>query len=107
LTATESTTWRDLADDVGVQMLVFCRGGQLGQRQARFGSSRRRGFFVDDLAAEIHALVTDIDSAGPGDQPSDLVLAFATKGAVILTAGAACCRHVGVVPLRASAAVLV
>ena len=30
--------------------------------------------FLDDLAAELDALVADVDGAGAGDQPLDLVL---------------------------------
>ena len=98
-----------LADNVRVQVLVdLGRRRQLGKRQARFGGGWRGRFFVDNFAAQIDALVADVDGAGSSDEPSDLVLAFSAKRAVILTASTACCRrHVGVVSLPASAAVLV
>jgi len=69
-----------LADDVRVQVFIDLRRcRQLGQRQTRLCSSGRGRFFVDDLSAQVHALVADIDRSGPCDQPPDLILAFATE----------------------------
>src|SRR5207237_1807255 len=45
----------------------------------------RRLLLVDDLAAQINALVADVDGAGPGDESSDVLLALAAERAVILT----------------------
>jgi len=61
---------RLLADDVLLQDLVdltrFRKVLQLDRR-------RRRELLVDDLVAEVDALVTDVD-AGAGDQLLDLAL---------------------------------
>ena len=50
-----------------------------------FGLTVAAGVFLDDLAAELDALVADVDRAGAGDQPLDLVLVLAAEGAVVLT----------------------
>jgi len=36
-------------------------------------------FFLDDLATKIDALVADVDSGRPGNQPPNLFLALATE----------------------------
>ena len=41
-------------------------------------------FFVDDFAAEVDALVADVDGARPSDEASNLVLVLAAERAVIL-----------------------
>ena len=85
-----------LADDVRIEVFIDLGwGGQFSERQTRLGGSRRGGFFVDDLAAQIHAFVADVDRARASNQPADLILTLTAKRTVILTASAACCRHVG------------
>src|SRR5207248_2308205 len=42
--------------------------------------------FVDDLAAELDALVADVDGAWTGDEAPNLILALATERAVVLNA---------------------
>jgi hypothetical protein len=66
----EGSLRRLLADDVLLQDLVdltrFRKVLELDRR-------RRRELLVDDLVAEVDALVTDVD-AGAGDQLLDLAL---------------------------------
>ena len=73
-----------LADDVLAQLLVE----QLRRRdragRAAFAFAGPRCLFLDDLAAQLDALVADVDGAGPGDQPLDLILVLAAERAVVL-----------------------
>jgi hypothetical protein len=66
-----------LADDVLVEDLVDLP--RLGQRVELEGR-RRRQLLVDDLIAEIDALVADVD-AGAGDQLLDLTLGLPAEAA--------------------------
>jgi hypothetical protein len=79
-----------LPDDVLVQDLV-----DLDRlRQALELEGRRRGeLLIDDLVAEVDALVADVD-AGPGDQLLDLALRLAAEGAeeLLVGVGRACQR---------------
>ena len=55
-------------------------------REACFGADLGRRFawlFVEDLFAQIHALVTDIDLFRPGNQATDLILASSTERAAL------------------------
>src|SRR5947209_8366842 len=67
-----------LTDDVVVQVLVdLDRLGQVVEANlARLGE-----LLLDDLVAEIDALVTDVH-AGSGDELLDLLLALPTEGAL-------------------------
>jgi hypothetical protein len=72
-----------LSDDVLVQDLVdLPRLGQVLQLE----DGRRRQLLVDDLVAEIDALVADVD-AGAGDQLLDLPLRLAAEAAEELLVG--------------------
>jgi hypothetical protein len=72
-----------LADDVVVQDRVDL----LGPREVVEVELRRGGqLFVDDLVAEIDALVADVDT-GPRDQLLDLPLRFAAEAAEKLFVG--------------------
>jgi hypothetical protein len=51
-----------------------------------FDRGRRRELLVDDLVAEVDALVADVD-AGPGDQLLDLALRLPTEAAEELLVG--------------------
>jgi hypothetical protein len=67
-----------LADDVVVQIGVdLDRLGQLGESDL-LGD---RELLLDDLVAEIYALVTDVD-AGAGDQLLDLLLRLSAEAAL-------------------------
>ena len=67
-----------LADDVVVEELVDLR--RLGQLvEADLG--RLGEFLLDDVVAEVDALVADVD-AGPGDELLDLLLRLAAEGAL-------------------------
>ena len=60
-----------------------------------FGLTCVAGVLLDDLAAELDALVADVDRAGPGDQTPDLVLVLAAERAVVgdplAAAALSCC----------------
>ena len=72
-----------LADDVLVQDVIDLTG----LRQALELEGRRGGeLLVDDLVAEIDALVADVD-AGAGDQLLDLALRLAAEAAEELLVG--------------------
>jgi hypothetical protein len=58
---------------------------------------RGRQLLVDDLVAEVDALVADVD-AGPGDQLLDLALTLAAKAAEQLLVSFARSGHVCFVP---------
>ena len=80
-----------LPDDV----LVQDRVDLLGLRQAVDVERRRRGeLLVDDLVAEIDALVADVD-AGAGDQLLDLALRLAAEAAEKLFVGVGRSGQVG------------
>ena len=67
-----------LADDVLVELVVeLARGGD--PRQGRFLPGRARLVLFDDLAAELHALVADVDLIRAGDQPPDLFLTLVAE----------------------------
>ena len=83
-----------LADHVLVQQRVdLGRARQVVEVEMR-GSGE---LLVDDLVAEIDALVADVD-AGAGDQLLDLPLALAAEAAEKLLVAFGCARHVLVVP---------
>ena len=72
-----------LADDVLVELLVeLARGRDAGE--GRLGARRRRLLLLDDLAAELDALVADVDLVGPGDQPANLFLALVAEGTPVM-----------------------
>ena len=79
-----------LPDDVLVEDVVDLT--RLGQR---LDVERRRSgeLLVDDLVAEIDALVADVD-AGPGDELLDLALRLPAEGAEQLFVGVCRSRHV-------------
>src|SRR5262249_54667936 len=79
-----------LADDVVVELAVdLLRPRQVGEVERR-GS---RELLVDDLVAEIDALVADVD-AGAGDQLLDLALRLPAEAAEELLVAFARARHV-------------
>ena len=86
---------RVLADDVLVEHLV-----DLARlRQVLEVERRRRGeLLVDDLVAEVDALVADVD-AGPGDQLLDLALRLAAEAAQELLVGVCRSGHIPLIPL--------
>src|SRR6266542_2385182 len=49
--------------------------------------------FLDDLAAELDALVADVDAAGTGDQAADLLLRLPAERAAVLDAAVPCIGH--------------
>src|SRR5262249_7914239 len=57
-----------------------------------------RLLFVDDLAAELDALVADVDGARAGDEAPNLILALATEGAVVLDPRVPGAGHAGFPP---------
>ena len=85
-----------LADDVVVQELVDLTGlGQLVEAQlAGLGQ-----LLLDDLVAEVDALVADVD-AGAGDELLDLLLRLAAERALEQLATVSELGHVAVPPLR-------
>ena len=88
-----------LADDVLAQVVedLLRRRGALAGADLRLRRPRR--LFIDDLAAQLDALVADVDGAGAGDQALDLVLVLAAEGAVVLDARRAAVGHAYSVPL--------
>jgi hypothetical protein len=55
---------------------------------------RPRRLLIDDLAAQLDALVADVNGARTGDQALDLILVLSTEGAVVLDArGASTVGH--------------
>ena len=82
-----------LADDVLAELLEDLLRRRRALSGAGLGLRRARRFFVDDLAAELDALVADVDGAGAGDQALDLVLALAAERAVVLHARLPVVRH--------------
>ena len=83
-----------LTDDVLVEELVDLAG--LGEF-AKAGFRGLAELLLDDLVAEVDALVTDID-ARAGDELLDLLLALATEGALEEIAAFAYSRHEGRLP---------
>src|SRR5581483_1995495 len=78
-----------LRDDVVVEGGVdLLRARQVVEVERRRG----RELLVDDLVAEIDALVADVD-AGPGDQLLDLALRLPAEAAEELLVALACTRH--------------
>jgi hypothetical protein len=74
---------RLLTDDVLLQDLVdLTRFGQV----LELDRGRRRELLVDDLVAEVDALVADVDT-GPGDQLFDLALRLPAEAAEELLVG--------------------
>jgi ATP-dependent Clp endopeptidase proteolytic subunit ClpP len=69
--------------------------GQIGgyAPDVDFGLLDAGFLFVDNLPAEVHALVANIDGVGAGDEAPDIILAFAAKGAMILGFAAAGTGH--------------
>jgi hypothetical protein len=101
----ECALGRVLADHVLVEDLVDLGGlGEVLELEA----GRSGQLLVDDLVAEVNALVADVD-AGPGDQLLDLALGLAAKAAeeLLVGFGRTCQRNslprVGFAPARASA----
>ena len=83
-----------LTDDVVVQLRVDL----LRARKVVEVERRRSGeLLVDDLVAEIDALVADVN-AGTGDQLLDLPLRLAAEAAEKLLVAFGCAGHVLVVP---------
>ena len=79
----------------------------LGRRgSCRVGYARLDGglLFLDDLAAQVHALVADVDPARPGDQALHLILALAAEGAAVRHARPLRIRHVALPSPRLSSA---
>ena len=78
-----------LADDVLVERVVdLARVGQL--RCGRLRARRLEHLLVDDLPAEIDALVADVDALAR-DQLADLLLALAAERAAIREPSFPCC----------------
>jgi hypothetical protein len=80
-----------LTDDILLEDLVdLTRFRQVLQLDP---TARRGQLLVDDLVAEVDALVADVD-AGPGDQLLDLALRLATEAAeeLLVGVGGACQR---------------
>jgi hypothetical protein len=72
-----------LADHVLVEDVVDLPGlREVLELERRWGGE----LFIDDLVAEVDALVTDVD-ARPGDQLLDLALRFAAEAAEELLVG--------------------
>jgi hypothetical protein len=88
-----------LADDVLVEHPIdLARLGEvLDVERGRGGQ-----LLVDDLVAEIDALVADVD-AGAGDELLDLPLRLAAEAAEQLLVGVGRTRHVGISPPRSGA----
>jgi hypothetical protein len=87
-----------LADDVLVQDVVdLARLGKVLELER----GRRGELFIDDLVAEIDALVADVD-AGAGDQLLDLALRLAAEAAeeLLVGFGGTCQRITPSVSLR-------
>jgi hypothetical protein len=75
-----------LPDHVFVEMFLDLLGRWHPLRGTGTRTRLRRGLLIDDLAAELDTLVTDVDGSGTGDQTFDLVLVLSTERAVILDA---------------------
>src|SRR5207245_11328834 len=74
-----------LADHPLVELVEDALGWRnLGDRQLLLG--RAGLLFLNDLAAQIDALVADIHATGPRDEAVDLLLALAAVAAAILHA---------------------
>ena len=83
-----------LTDDVLVEELVDLAG--LGEF-AKAGFRGLAELLLDDLVAEVDALVADVD-AGTRDELLDLLLALATEGALEEIAALAYPRHAATFP---------
>ena len=83
-----------LADDVLTELLDELLRSPHGRVTATARRSTLR-LLADDLLTQLDALVADVDSTGPRDQPLDLVLVLAAERTVVLHPAATCCgvRH--------------
>src|SRR5262249_11210710 len=80
-----------LPDDVLVELVE----NLLGSGNLAGGDTRLDGglLFLDDLAAQVHALIADVDATRPRDQALHLILTFATERAAIRHASPLRIRH--------------
>ena len=79
-----------LADDVAIKKLADLMW--LGQLIEQADLAALGELFLDDLVAEVYALVTDVDP-GTGDQLLDLLLALSTERALQQVAALSDARH--------------
>jgi hypothetical protein len=81
-----------LTDDVAIEAVIeFSRGGYPHETLFHTGSGWL--LLLDDLAAQLHALIADVDLIGSSDQAPDFFLALIAEGATVMHPPTSCRIH--------------